>query len=228
MIEFKNVNKTYNNNIFALSNVNLSIEKGEFVFLVGPSGAGKSTFIKMLLKELEPTSGNIIINDTDITLLKRKQIPYYRRKIGVVFQDFRLIPTLNVYENVAFAMRVIEAPQRDIRKKVPMVLSLVGLSNKFRAFPNQLSGGEQQRVSLARAIVNNPTLLIADEPTGNLDPDTALDIMDTLNDINHAGTTILMATHAKEIVDKMRKRVIALEKGVVVRDEQRGAYGYED
>lgn len=228
MIEFKNVNKTYNNNIFALSNVSLSIEKGEFVFLVGPSGAGKSTFIKMLLKELEPTSGNIIINDTDITLLKRKQIPYYRRKIGVVFQDFRLIPTLNVYENVAFAMRVIESPQKDIRKKVPMVLSLVGLSNKFRAFPHQLSGGEQQRVSLARAIVNNPTLLIADEPTGNLDPDTALDIMDTLNDINHAGTTILMATHAKEIVDKMRKRVIALEKGVVVRDEQRGAYGYED
>lgn len=228
MIEFKDVSKVYGNNIFALSNVNLSIEKGEFVFLVGPSGAGKSTFIKMLLKELEPTSGNIVINDTDITSLKRKEIPYYRRKIGVVFQDFRLIPTLNIYENVAFAMRVVEAPQRDIRKKVPMVLSMVGLSNKFHAFPHQLSGGEQQRVSIARAIVNNPALLIADEPTGNLDPETALDIMETLNDINHAGTTIVMATHAREIVDKMRKRVIALEKGVIARDEQRGAYGYED
>lgn len=228
MIEFKDVSKVYNNNIFALSNVNLNIEKGEFVFLVGPSGAGKSTFIKMLLKELDPTSGNIIINDTDITSLKRKEIPYYRRRLGVVFQDFRLIPTLNVYENVAFAMRVVEAPQREIRKKVPMVLSMVGLSNKFKAFPHQLSGGEQQRVSIARAIVNNPAILIADEPTGNLDPDTALDVMNTLNDINHAGTTIVMATHAKDIVDKMRKRVLALEKGVIVRDEQRGAYGYED
>lgn len=228
MIEFKDVSKVYGDNIFALSNVNLNIQKGEFVFLVGPSGAGKSTFIKMLLKEVEPTNGNIIINDTDVTSLKRKEIPYYRRKIGVVFQDFRLIPTLNIYENVAFAMRVIGASQRDIRKKVPMVLSMVGLSNKFRAFPHQLSGGEQQRVSIARAIVNNPALLIADEPTGNLDPDTAIDIMDTLNDINHAGTTIVMATHAREIVDRMRKRVIALEKGVIVRDEQRGAYGYED
>lgn len=229
MIEFQNVSKAYNNSkVFALSNVTLNIEKGEFVFLVGPSGAGKSTFIKLLLKELDPTNGNIFINDINITTLKRKEIPYYRRKIGVVFQDFRLIPTLNVYENVAFAMRVVEAPHREIRKKVPIVLSMVGLSNKFRAFPHQLSGGEQQRVSLARAIVNNPTLLIADEPTGNLDPDTALDIMETLNDINHAGTTILMATHAKEIVDKMRKRVIALEKGDVVRDEQRGYYGYED
>lgn len=228
MIEFQNVSKAYSNNVLALSNVTLNIEKGEFVFLVGPSGAGKSTFIKLLLKELEPTSGKIFINDTNITTLKRKEIPYYRRKIGVVFQDFRLIPTLNVYENVAFAMRVVEAPHREIRKKVPIVLSMVGLSNKFRAFPHQLSGGEQQRISLARAIVNNPTLLIADEPTGNLDPDTALDIMETLNDINHAGTTILMATHAKEIVDKMRKRVIALEKGDVVRDEQRGYYGYED
>lgn len=229
MIEFQNVSKAYNNSkVFALSNVTLNIEKGEFVFLVGPSGAGKSTFIKLLLKELDPTNGNILINDINITTLKRKEIPFYRRKIGVVFQDFRLIPTLNVYENVAFAMRVVEAPHREIRKKVPIVLSMVGLSNKFRAFPHQLSGGEQQRVSLARAIVNNPTLLIADEPTGNLDPDTALDIMETLNDINHAGTTILMATHAKEIVDKMRKRVIALEKGDVVRDEQRGYYGYED
>lgn len=228
MIEFKNVSKVYNNNVFALSNINVKIKKGEFVFLVGPSGAGKSTFIKMLLKEVQPTSGNIIINDLDITNLKRKEIPYYRRKIGVVFQDFRLIPTLNVYENVAFAMRVVEAPLKEIRKKVPMVLSLVGLANKYKAFPHELSGGEQQRVSLARAIVNNPAILIADEPTGNLDPETAMDIMETLNDINHAGTTILMATHAKDIVDNMRKRVIAVEKGIIVRDEQRGAYGYED
>lgn len=228
MIEFKNVSKLYNNNIFALSKVNVEIEAGEFVFLVGPSGAGKSTFVKTILKEIDPTSGKIIVNGTDIVNLSRKEIPYYRRKIGVVFQDYRLIPSLNVYENVSFAMRVVEASQREIRKKVPIVLSLVGLSNKIKAFPHELSGGEQQRVSLARAIVNNPTILIADEPTGNLDPDTAMEIMGILNDINHAGTTILMATHAKEIVDHMRKRVIAIEKGVIVRDELRGAYGYED
>jgi cell division transport system ATP-binding protein len=228
MIQFKNVTKIYNNNIFALSNINVDIEKGEFVFLVGPSGSGKSTFIKMLLKEVQPTNGNIIVNNMDITNIKRKEIPYYRRKIGVVFQDFRLIPTLNIYENVAFAMRVVEAPIREIKKKVPVVLSLVGLANKYKAFPHELSGGEQQRVSLARAIVNNPSILIADEPTGNLDPDTAMDIMDTLNDINHAGTTIVMATHAKDIVDVMKKRVVAVEKGIIVRDEQRGTYGYED
>lgn len=228
MIEFKNVTKIYNNNVFALSNVNVTIDRGEFVFLVGPSGAGKSTFIKLLLKEIDPTSGNIIINGEDITKMKRKSIPYFRRKVGVVFQDFRLIPTLNVYENVAFAMRVIEASNRDIRKRVPMMLSLVGLSSKYRAFPNQLSGGEQQRVSLARAIVNNPTLLIADEPTGNLDPETSLEIMDIITDINRAGTTVLMATHAKDIVDNMRKRVIAVEKGIIARDEQKGAYEYED
>ncbi|MCR1934425.1 cell division ATP-binding protein FtsE [Clostridium tepidum] len=228
MIEFRNISKIYNGNKYALSDINLDIEKGEFVFLVGPSGAGKSTFIKLLLREIEPTSGKLIVDGTDITSLSRKQIPHYRRKIGVVFQDFRLIPSLNVYENVAFAMRAIEASHREIRKKVPMVLSLVGLSNKYKAFPHQLSGGEQQRISLARAIVNNPSLLIADEPTGNLDPETSLGIMDILNDINHAGTTIVMATHAKDIVDKMRKRVIAIEKGTVVRDAERGVYGYED
>lgn len=227
MIEFKNVNKTYDNNIYALSDINVNIEKGEFVFLVGPSGAGKSTFIKMLLKEVEPTSGEILLDGVDVTKIKRKEVPYYRRKIGMVFQDFRLIPTLNVYENVAFAMRVVEAAPRDIRKRVPVVLSLVGLSSKFKQFPHELSGGEQQRVSLARALVNNPAILIADEPTGNLDPDTAADIMDTLNDINKAGTTILMATHAKDIVDVMKKRVIAIEKGNIVRDEKRGKYGYE-
>ncbi|MHC1719973.1 MAG: cell division ATP-binding protein FtsE [Clostridiaceae bacterium] len=228
MIEFISVNKIYNNNIYALSDVNLEIERGEFVFLVGPSGAGKSTFIKLLLKEIEPTSGKIIVNNIDITTLTSKQVPYYRRKLGVVFQDFRLIPTMNVFENVAFAMRAIEAPHREIRRKVPVVLSLVGLSSKYKSFPNQLSGGEQQRVSLARAIVNNPGILIADEPTGNLDPDTSMEIMNTLSDINHAGTTILMATHAKDIVDTMRKRVIAIERGAIVRDEKKGAYGYED
>lgn len=228
MIEFKNVTKVYGKNIPALSNINLSIDKGEFVFLVGPSGAGKSTFIKTLLKEVDPSSGSVVVNNVDITTLKRKDVPYYRRKIGVVFQDFRLIPNLNVYENVAFAMRVVEAPMKDIRKKVPAVLSMVGLSNKHKAFPHELSGGEQQRVSLARALVNNPALIIADEPTGNLDPDTSMEIMDILNDINRAGTTILMATHAKDIVDNMKKRVVALEKGNLVRDEQRGSYGYED
>jgi cell division transport system ATP-binding protein len=228
MIEFKNVSKVYDNKVNALKNVSVTIDRGEFVFLVGPSGAGKSTFIKMLLKEVEPTSGEIILDGVDVTQIKRKDTPYYRRKIGMVFQDFRLIPTLSVYENVAFAMRVIEANHRDIRKKVPMVLSMVGLANKYKQLPHQLSGGEQQRVSLARALVNSPSILIADEPTGNLDPETASDIMGTLSDINRAGTTILMATHARDIVDDMKKRVIAIEKGSIARDEKRGTYGYED
>lgn len=228
MIEFKKVSKTYDNNVNALMNVDVAIDRGEFVFLVGPSGAGKSTFIKLLLKEVDPTGGKILVNNKDITEIKRREVPYYRRKIGMVFQDFRLIPNLNVYENVAFAMRVVEAAPKDIRKRVPMVLSLVGLSEKYKVFPHELSGGEQQRVSLARAMVNNPSLLIADEPTGNLDPETAMDIMNLLDDINRAGTTILMATHAKDIVDQMKKRVIAIEKGTVARDEKRGRYGYED
>lgn len=228
MIEFKNTTKIYDNNVFALSNINLDIDRGDFVFLVGPSGAGKSTFIKMLYKEINPTTGRIIVNGEDVTKIKRKDVPFYRRKIGMVFQDFRLIPSLNVYENVAFAMRVIEAHHREIRKRVPLVLSMVGLSHKFKCFPNELSGGEQQRVALARAIVNNPSMLIADEPTGNLDPDTSIEIMNILNDINKAGTTIIMATHDKGIVDNMKKRVIAIEKGVIVRDEQRGRYGYEN
>jgi cell division transport system ATP-binding protein len=228
MIEFKNVSKVYDSKVHALKNVSVNIDRGEFVFLVGPSGAGKSTFIKMLLKEVEPTSGEIILDGIDVTKIRRKDTPYYRRKIGMVFQDFRLIPTLSVYENVAFAMRVIEASHKDIRKKVPMVLSMVGLSAKYKQLPHQLSGGEQQRVSLARALVNNPSILIADEPTGNLDPETAKEIMGTLSDINRAGTTILMATHAKDIVDDMKKRVIAIEKGCIARDEKRGMYGYED
>ncbi|AWV82226.1 MULTISPECIES: cell division ATP-binding protein FtsE [Clostridium] len=227
MIEFKNVNKTYGNDVKALSDINISIDRGEFVFVVGPSGAGKSTFIKLLMKEIEPTSGTIIVNDVEICNLKKKQIPYYRRKIGMVFQDFRLIPTLNVYENVAFAMRIVQAGHKEIRKRVSMVLALVGLSSKANDFPSQLSGGEQQRVSLARAIVNNPAVLIADEPTGNLDPDTANEIVNIMNDINKAGTTVIMATHAKEIVNDMKKRVIAIEDGMVARDERRGRYDYE-
>ncbi|SHK60677.1 cell division transport system ATP-binding protein [Clostridium cavendishii DSM 21758] len=228
MIEFKNVTKVYNNNVRALTSVDVEIQSGEFIFLVGPSGAGKSTLIKMLLKEIEPTSGKILMNGTNLSNIKRSQVPYYRRKIGMVFQDFRLIPTLNVYENVAFAMRVVEASQKEIRRRVPMVLSLVGLSNKYKMFPNELSGGEQQRVSIARAIVNNPQVLIADEPTGNLDPETAKEIMELIDDINRAGTTVVMATHAKDIVDSMKKRVIAIEKGAVARDEKRGKYEDEN
>ena len=228
MTEFNNVSKIYNNNVKALSDVSVKINSGDFVFLVGPSGSGKSTFIKMLLKEIEPTMGNITVADRSLSEIKRNQVPYYRRKIGMVFQDFRLIPTLNVYENVAFAMRVVEASQKEIRKRVPMVLSLVGLSHKYKMFPNELSGGEQQRVSLARAIVNNPSVLIADEPTGNLDPDTAKEIMELLEDINKSGTTIVMATHAKDIVDNMKKRVIAIEKGSIVRDDRKGMYENEN
>ncbi|MEG0672241.1 cell division ATP-binding protein FtsE [Clostridium sp.] len=228
MIEFKNVSKVYNESIVAISNINLRIEKGEFVFLVGVSGSGKSTFMKSLLKEVDPSSGRIIVNNVDVTELSRAKIPYYRRKFGVVFQDFRLIQTLNVYENVAFAMRVTECTQKEIRKKVPVVLAMVGLTKKYNAFPNELSGGEQQRVAIARAIVNSPAVLIADEPTGNLDPETALEIMELLQDINDSGTTVIMATHAKEIVDSMGKRVVAIEKGSIVRDEQRGRYNNED
>ncbi|ENZ03628.1 cell division ATP-binding protein FtsE [Clostridium thermobutyricum] len=228
MIEFKSVSKIYDNNVKALSDVNITIDSGEFVFLVGPSGAGKSTFIKMILKEVDPTNGTITVAGQDLSEISRGKTPYYRRKIGMVFQDFRLIPTLNVYENVAFAMKVVEASPKEIRRRVPMVLSLVGLSHKYKMFPNELSGGEQQRVSLARAIVNNPSVLICDEPTGNLDPQTASEIMELLEDINSAGTTILMATHAQEIVNDMKKRVIAIDKGEIVRDEERGRYTDED
>lgn len=228
MIKLKNVSKVYKNNHIALSNVSISINKGEFVFVVGPSGAGKSTFIKLLMKEIDPTSGEIIVNGIKVLNLKRKEVPYYRRNIGVVFQDFRLLPDKTVFENVAFAMQIIETSSKDIKKRVPQVLALVGLANKGSQYPNQLSGGEQQRVVLARALINNPKLLICDEPTGNLDPETSWGIMELLDDINKGGTTIVMATHAKDLVDKMKKRVIAIEKGVVVRDQQRGVYGYED
>ena len=227
MIKFVNVDKEYANGVKALSNINLSIEKGDFVFLVGPSGAGKSTLIKLILKEENPTSGRIYLNNMDITNVKNRRIPYIRRNVGVVFQDFRLLPNKTVYENVAFAMEIVEAPQREIRRQVPMILSMVGLSNKANMYPEELSGGEAQRVSIARAIINNPTILIADEPTGNLDPDTSWEIMKLLRQINRRGTTVLMATHAKDIVDLMKQRVIALDKGSIIRDE-RGGYGYED
>ncbi|SCY48524.1 cell division ATP-binding protein FtsE [Alkaliphilus peptidifermentans DSM 18978] len=228
MIEMKNISKVYPKGIQALTNINFKIEKGDFVFLVGPSGAGKSTFLKILLKEEEPTEGTIYVGEQNITKLSTRKIPYLRRTIGVVFQDFRLLPNKTVYENVAFAMQIIEASSKEIRRQVPMILGMVGLSDRAAQYPHQLSGGEKQRVSIARAIVNNPSILIADEPTGNLDPETAWEIMKVLRQINRRGTTVLMATHAKDIVDMMQQRVIALEKGRVVRDQQRGAYGYED
>ena len=227
MIEFKNVSKTYETGTEAVHNANFVIEKGEFAFLVGSSGSGKSTLIKMILKEEEPTEGNIIINGKDTTYLKPKRVPYLRRSMGVVFQDFRLLPDKTVYENVAFAMYIVKATPRHIKRQVPMVLSLVGLSNKAKMYPNELSGGEQQRVALARALVNNPSMLIADEPTGNLDPDTAWDIMTLLNEINSRGTTVVIATHAKDIVDRMKKRVIHIDNGIIDRDDKKGGYDSE-
>ncbi len=228
MIEFRNVTKTYFKGVQALTNINLKIKKEEFIFLVGPSGAGKSTCIRLLLKEEEPTEGSIFINGQNITKLSRRKIPYHRRNIGVVFQDFRLLSNKTVYENIAFAMQIIEATSKEMRRQIPMVLGMVGLSDKASSYPHQLSGGEKQRVSIARAIVNNPSILIADEPTGNLDPETAWEIMRVLRQINRRGTTIIMATHARDIVDIMQQRVIALEKGRIVRDEQRGTYEYEN
>ncbi len=228
LIEMSNVTKKYVNGVQALTNVNLKIEKGEFAFLVGPSGAGKSTFFKLLLKEEEPTSGKIYLDNQDITKVSRRKVPYLRRNLGVIFQDFRLLPNKTVFENVAFAMEIVEASSKEIRRQVPMMLGMVGLSERANQYPHQLSGGEKQRVSIARAIVNNPSILIADEPTGNLDPETAWEIMKVLRQINRRGTTILMVTHAKDIVDVMQQRVIALEKGRIIRDEAKGAYGYED
>lgn len=224
MIDFINVSKEYNNHVKALSNVSLNIHKGEFVFLVGSSGAGKSTLIKLLLKEENPTEGRIKLNKTDITNIRNRKIPMIRRDIGVVFQDFRLLPNKKVYENIAFAMEIVGAHPKEIRRRVPMVLSMVDLSRRASNYPDQLSGGELQRVSIARAIINNPPVLIADEPTGNLDPDNAWEIMKVLSDINRRGTTILMATHAKDIVDGMKKRVIEIHNGKIVRDEQKGGY----
>lgn len=225
MIRFQDVTKLYGSNV-ALSGVNLNIGKGEFVFLVGPSGAGKSTFIKLLLKEIEVTEGKIFLGDMEVSNLSNRKIPKLRRNIGIVFQDFRLLPQKTVYENVAFAMDIIHMTSRSIRRVVPQALSLVGISDKANKYPHELSAGEQQRVAIARSIINNPSVLIADEPTGNLDPDTAWEIMRLLTQINLRGTTIVMVTHAKEIVDKMEKRVIGIEQGKIIRDDVRGAYKY--
>lgn len=225
MIKFDDVTKSYGSNM-ALSDVSLKIEKGEFVFLVGPSGAGKSTFIKLLLKETDATEGKIYLGDTEVTGMPNRRIPQLRRNIGIVFQDFRLLPKKTVYENVAFAMDILHIRSRNIRRVVPQSLSLVGISSKASKYPHELSAGEQQRVAIARAIINNPSVLIADEPTGNLDPDTAWEIMRLLTQINLRGTTIVMVTHAKEIVDKMEKRVIGIDKGKIVRDDRKGAYKY--
>ena len=221
MILLSNVSKIYPNGSTALDDISFFIERGEFVFIVGPSGSGKSTLIKLLMHEEVATSGQVIINNDDVALLKRREIPYLRRSMGVVFQDFRLLPKKTVFENVAFAMDIIGASRKEIRKQVPNVLSLVGLSHKAKSYPDELSGGEQQRVALARALVNNPAFLIADEPTGNLNPKAAMEIMELLDDINKRGTTVIMATHAKEIVDRMKKRVIAIEDGKIARDETR-------
>ena len=224
MIKLEHVSKAYSAGIPALNDVNLEIDDGEFVFVCGDSGSGKSTLIKLLLKELDPTDGTITVDGRNLARIRHKQVPKYRRNVGVVFQDFRLLKDRNVYENVAFAMYIVKATPRHIRRQVPMVLSLVGLSAKAKMYPNELSGGEQQRVALARALVNNPSMLIADEPTGNLDPDTAWDIMTLLNDINLRGTTVVVATHAKDIVDQMNKRVIHIRKGSIVKDDEKGGY----
>lgn len=220
MIELEHVSKSYTAGIPALNDVNLSIEEGEFVFVTGDSGSGKSTLIKLILKELEPTSGSIIINGKELKKVRRKQIPKYRRNVGVVFQDFRLLKDRNVYENVAFAQRVVGTPSRKIRTQVPRLLSMVGLAAKYKSYPRQLSGGEQQRVAIARALVNEPKILLADEPTGNLDNNNAWEIMRLLNEINKKGTTVLVVTHNLEIVKAMNKRVITMKKGVVISDEK--------
>ncbi len=224
MIVLENVTKNYSAGAPAINNINLKIEKGEFVFIVGDSGAGKSTLMKLLLKELEPTSGKIYINDKFVNKLKRRKIPMLRRDIGVVFQDFRLLKDRNVYDNVAFAQHVVEAPAKVIRRRVPAMLSMVGLAQKYRSCPKQLSGGEQQRVALARALVNNPPILLADEPTGNLDPKNSWEIMKLLEEINKRGTTVVVVTHNKEIVNAMQKRVVTMQKGVIISDEKKGGY----
>ena len=224
MIKFRNVVKEYKNGKQALAGVTIDIKKGDFAFLVGSSGAGKSTIIKLLLKEQEASSGSILIDGHDITRISKRKIPHLRRNMGVVFQDFRLLQDKTVYENVAFAMEITGHKSKDIRRKVPFILGMVGLSAKAKSYPGELSGGEQQRVSIARAIINKPSLLIADEPTGNLDPKNAWEIMRLLKDINRRGTTVLVATHAQELVDEMKQRVIQLDDGAVVRDEERGSY----
>ena len=228
MIEFQNVTKTYDNGTEAIRGIDLKIEDGEFVFLVGPSGSGKSTIINLLTAELTPTSGSIHINGFELEGIKKKQIPYLRRTVGVIFQDFRLIEKKTVYQNVAFAMRVIGAPEREIRKRVPYVLDLVGLGEKSKSYPDELSGGEQQRVAVARALINNPAMIVADEPTGNLDPGKSLEIMLLLEQINALGTTVLVVTHEADMVDRFHKRVIAINEGKVISDGLDGYFNYEE
>jgi len=218
MISLEHVSKSYKEGIPALNDINLDIEEGEFVFIMGDSGSGKSTLIKLLLKELEPSEGKIIVNNLTLSRIKRRNIPKFRRNIGVVFQDFRLLKDRSIYDNVAFAMKVVAAPTREIKKKVPMMLSLVGLAAKYKSFPRQISGGEQQRVAIARALVNEPKILLADEPTGNLDTKNAWEIMRLLEEINRRGTTVVVVTHNQEIVNAMNKRVITIQKGVIVSD----------
>ena len=227
MLLMSGISKTYRNGSVALKNIDLHIKPGEFVFIVGPSGAGKSTFIKMLFKEVLPTTGKIYVDGVDVLALTDKEVPFLRRQLGIIFQDYRLLPDRTVYDNVAFAMQVIESPAVKTRRRVMTVLELVGLKNRANAYPAELSGGEQQRIAIARAIVNDPIMVIADEPTGNLDPETSKDIMRIFTGINESGTTIVMATHDKDIVDAMGKRVIAIENGVIVRDDAKGVYGYE-
>ena len=228
MIQLYNVSKTYPAGNKALLDINLKIVKGDFVFLVGASGAGKSSFMKLLLREELPTRGQVFVAGKSLNRMKRRHIPFLRRNLGMIFQDFRLLNNYTVFENVAFALRVVEAPVRDIPQRVEEVLRLVGLSGKGQTLPERLSGGEQQRVGIARAIINNPRILLADEPTGNLDTDTSWEIMNILNEVNKRGTTVVMATHAVDIVDKMRRRVIEIENGRMIRDEKRGAYGHEE
>lgn len=218
MIEFKNVTKVYKPDIVAMNNVSLRIDKGEFVFVLGPSGAGKSTFLKLMLREEKTTKGDVIVNGYNMSTIKERDVPYMRRTMGVVFQDFRLIPTMTVYENIAFAMRVTNIGERDIKKRVPYILSLVGLTKKAKKFPTQLSGGEQQRVALARALVHSPGLVIADEPTGNIDPELSVEIMELLKAINSVGTTVLVVTHEHELAHKYAKRIIEINNGQVVSD----------
>ena len=227
MIEFTSVSKVYDNGTRALSNVSLRVDKGEFVFVVGPSGAGKSTFIKLILREETPTKGIVTVNGYNLNKIKKRQIPQFRRSLGVVFQDFRLIPQMTVYDNVAFALRVTNVANRSIRQRVPYVLGLVGLAAKARNYPDQLSGGEQQRVAIARALVNSPRMIIADEPTGNLDPVRSLELMLLLEKINELGTTVLVVTHEKELVNAFSKRVVAIDEGKVISDGMDGYYNYE-
>ena len=228
VITLDRVSKSYSSGSPALDNVSLTIKKGEFVFIVGDSGSGKSTLIKLLLRELTPTSGRVIVNGADVARLKRRQVPKFRRNLGIVFQDFRLLKDRNVYENIAFAQKVVEAPNRKIKSRVLAMLSMVGLLDKYKAFPNELSGGEQQRIAIARALVNKPAILLCDEPTGNLDPANSNEIMKILNQVNKQGTTVLVVTHNMEIVQQMKKRTITMSEGKIISDLEKGGYFYED